>query len=43
MNVTIEEDLKMPNFAAGVVRAVRFIADSRPGLYNMIDVLGLKP
>jgi len=30
-------------FAAGVMRAVRFIADSKPGLYNMIDVLGLKP
>jgi len=30
-------------FAAGVVRAARFIADSPPGLYNMIDVLGLKP
>jgi len=30
-------------FAAGVVRAVRFVADSQPGLYNMIDVLGLKP
>jgi 4-hydroxy-tetrahydrodipicolinate reductase len=30
-------------FAAGVVRAIRFIADAPPGLYNMIDVLGLKP
>ncbi len=30
-------------FAAGVVRAVRFVADSKPGMYNMMDVLGLKP
>jgi 4-hydroxy-tetrahydrodipicolinate reductase len=30
-------------FAAGVVRAVRYVADAGPGLYNMIDVLGLKP
>lgn len=30
-------------FAAGVMRAVRFVADSQPGLYNMIDVLELRP
>jgi 4-hydroxy-tetrahydrodipicolinate reductase len=29
-------------FAAGVVRAARFIANSPPGLYNMIDVLRFK-
>ncbi len=30
-------------FAAGVLRAVRFVAEAEPGLYNMLDVLGLKP
>jgi 4-hydroxy-tetrahydrodipicolinate reductase len=30
-------------FAAGVVRAIRYVADAPPGLYNMIDVLRLKP
>ncbi len=29
------------NFAAGAVRAVRFVADREPGLYGMDDVLGL--
>jgi 4-hydroxy-tetrahydrodipicolinate reductase len=29
-------------FAAGVLRAVRFVADSPPGLYNMLDVLGIR-
>jgi len=29
-------------FAAGVLRAVRFVADSPPGLYNMLDVVGIR-
>jgi len=29
-------------FAAGALRAVRFVADAPPGLYDMGDVLGLK-
>ena len=29
-------------FAKGALRAVRFLADAKPGLYNMQDVLGLK-
>lgn len=28
-------------FAAGVLHAVRFVADSPPGLYTMLDVLGI--
>jgi 4-hydroxy-tetrahydrodipicolinate reductase len=30
------------NFARGALRAARFIAEARPGLYSMQDVLGLK-
>lgn len=30
-------------FARGAVRAVRFVHGQPPGLYDMIDVLGLKP
>ena len=30
------------NFAQGSLRAVRFLADRRSGLYDMFDVLGLK-
>lgn len=29
-------------FAKGALRAVRFLANAKPGLYNMQDVLGLK-
>jgi 4-hydroxy-tetrahydrodipicolinate reductase len=29
------------NFAQGALRAVRFVATARPGLYSMADVLGL--
>ena len=29
------------NFAAGAVRAVRWVADKSPGIYGMADVLGL--
>lgn len=29
-------------FAKGALRAVRFLADAKPGLYDMRDVLGLK-
>jgi len=30
------------NFARGALRAARFVAEARPGLYSMQDVLGLK-
>ena len=30
------------NFAQGALRAVRFVADGEPGLFDMQDVLGLK-
>jgi len=29
------------NFAAGAVRAIRWVADKSPGIYGMDDVLGL--
>ena len=29
-------------FARGAIRAVRFLKDAKPGLYDMQDVLGLK-
>ena len=29
-------------FARGAVRAARWVADKKPGLYDMQDVLGLK-
>jgi 4-hydroxy-tetrahydrodipicolinate reductase len=28
-------------FAAGVIRAIRFVQDQKPGLYDMKDVLGI--
>jgi 4-hydroxy-tetrahydrodipicolinate reductase len=28
-------------FAAGVIRAIRFVVNAEPGFYNMMDVLGL--
>lgn len=31
------------NFAQGAVRAARWVAGREPGLYSMMDVLGLKP
>ena len=30
------------NFARGAVRAARWLAGQKPGLYDMQDVLGLK-
>jgi 4-hydroxy-tetrahydrodipicolinate reductase len=30
------------SYADGALRAVRFLATQKPGLYDMFDVLGLK-
>ena len=30
------------SYAQGALRAVRFLSDQKPGLYDMFDVLGLK-